>query len=68
MSYNLDNFKVKKLENFKIPVKAFSKKDFGKPEIDLETNEITFESKICESSEFTGLLANGFVEQNFNLW
>ena len=61
MSYNLDNFKVKKLENFKIAVKDFNKKVFGKPQIDLETNEILFEGD-CEVCEFEGILNNGFVE------
>jgi hypothetical protein len=62
MSYNLDNFKVKELENFRIPVKNFTKKDFGKPKIDLETNEIEFESKMSEIGEIKGKLVDGFVE------
>lgn len=64
MSYNIDAFKIKKLENFKISVKDFDKKVFGNPEIDLETNEIKFESNNCEVCEFKGTLINGYVELN----
>ena len=39
MSYNIDDFKVKKLENFKIALKDFDKKIFGNPEFNFETNE-----------------------------
>lgn len=42
MSYNIDSFKVKKLENFTIAVKNFDKKVFGNPEIDLDTNRVSY--------------------------
>ena len=61
MSYNLDNFKIKKLENFKIAAKEFNKKVFGNPKIDLETNKILFEGD-CEVCEFEGILNNGLIE------
>lgn len=61
MSYNIDSFKVKKLENFKIAVKDFDKEIFGNPRIDLDTNEILFEGD-CETCEFEGILKDGFVE------
>jgi hypothetical protein len=64
MSYNIDDFKVKKLENFKISVKDFDKKVFRKPKLDLETNKIKFESRECEVCEFKGTLVDGFVELN----
>ena len=61
MSYNIDSFRVKKLENFKIAAKDFDKKVFGRPQIDLETNEILFEGD-CETCEFEGILKDDFVE------
>ena len=64
MSYNIDDFKVKKLENFKIALKDFDKKIFGNPEFDFETNEIKFESNECEICEFKGVLVDGYVELN----
>lgn len=64
MSYNIEDFKVKKLENFKIALKDFDKKIFGNPEFDFETNEIKFESYECEVCEFKGTLVDGFVELN----
>ena len=61
MSYNIDSFKVKKLENFTIAVKNFDKKVFGNPEIDLDTNRVSFYGRMCEECEFEGTLENGFV-------
>jgi hypothetical protein len=63
-SYNIDNFKVKKLENFKILYCNFDKKVFGNPEFDYETNEIKLKSNECEVCEFKGTLSYGFIELN----
>jgi hypothetical protein len=64
MSYNIDDFRVKKLENFKIKLKDFDKKVFGNPEFNFETKEIKFYSNECEVCEFEGVLVDGFVELN----
>lgn len=61
MSYNIDSFKVSKLENFKIAVKSFDKKIFGNPEIDFDTNRVSFYGRMCEECEFEGVLEDGFV-------
>jgi len=64
MSYNIDDFKIIKLENFRIAVKDFDKTVFKKPKINLETNEISFKSNFCEVCKFDGILIDGFVELN----
>lgn len=68
MSYNIDNFEVKKIENLVIPVKAFyafpkqGRYDmFGQPKIlDIVTNEVVIEGD-CEVSEVTGILKDGNI-------
>jgi len=68
MSYNVDNFKVKKIENLVIPVKAFyafpkqGRYDmFGQPKIlDIMTNEVVIEGD-CECSEIKGILKDGNI-------
>jgi hypothetical protein len=68
MSYNLDDFRIKKIENFQIPLAEFYEPRggyddwFSKPQIiDFLTNEILIEGD-CESCEFKGYLKDGIVE------
>lgn len=62
MSYNIDSYRIKKLENFRIPLKAFTKEEFVK-DYDFDTQEIKIESKISEVGEFNGIVIdNTFVE------
>lgn len=61
MSYNIDNFKIKEIENFRIPIKEFDKIVFRK-DFDFDTNEIKIESDYCEECEFEGIVKDGIIE------
>ena len=66
MSYNVDNFKVKTIENLVIPISAFYAfpkqgryEMFGQPRIlDIVTNEVVIEGD-CEVAEVKGILKDG---------
>lgn len=64
MSYNIDSFKIRKIENFKIPMIEFTdKKYFCNPEIvDLSTNKILISSNMAEVCDFEGYFKDDLFE------
>ena len=72
MSYNIDRFKVKKIENLVIPIKSiYPSYDewFNKPEIvDFDTNKVIITGE-CEGFEMEGFLKDGLLEvTDLDLW
>jgi len=64
MPYNIDMFKVKKLEGLKIPEASLFKhvrKDWH-PEKELLDVDGSVEYRMCESLGITGILKNGIIE------
>ena len=63
MSYNIDNWKTKKIDNLIIPIKALyehEREDFhpSKPELDIKTGKVSID---CFEGEIKGTLNNGLL-------